>query len=80
MARPKYVTCPICEEKFELEPDLEVGNMASCPSCYADLKILSLSPVEVEEANGVGDADDADDGFDGDDDIASDDSGFGKFR
>ena len=50
MARAKQVNCPVCEERFDIEPDLAVGDVTSCPSCYVDLKILSLSPVEVEEA------------------------------
>ena len=53
----KNARCPVCEERFEIEPDLEVGDLTSCPGCYADLKVLNLHPVEVEEAAGAGAAD-----------------------
>ena len=46
----KEVECPLCEEKFELEEDLEVGDTTSCPSCYGEVKIVSLNPLKLEEA------------------------------
>jgi len=70
MARSKQIVCPICEERFELEPDLAVGDTTSCPSCYADLKILSLHPLEVEEVNGI-------ESINKDEDMEDDDADFG---
>lgn len=77
MARAKQVTCPVCEERFEIEPDLGIGDFTTCPSCYADLKILSLHPLEVEETSGVDSAADDDLG-DEDEDVQNDD--FGTYR
>lgn len=49
MGGTKKVKCPICEEKFDLDPDLGIGDTMSCPGCYIDLKIISLTPLKVEE-------------------------------
>jgi len=64
MAKESLVKCPVCEEKFELEPDLEVGDTTSCPGCYAELKLVRLHPVQVEEV--MFSADDFDEEEDGD--------------
>jgi len=77
MARSRQVRCPVCEERFEIEIDLEVGDVAACPGCYVDLKILSLHPVEVEETQASDE--DADDGAGGADDGADDD-GFAGYH
>jgi len=41
--------CPVCEEKFELDPDTEIGGTTCCPGCYSDLKITNLNPIKLEE-------------------------------
>ena len=73
----KNARCPVCEERFEIEPDLEVGDITSCPGCYADLKILNLHPVDVQEADGVSASDDDDEG---DADAIQDDDDSGDLR
>ncbi len=70
MAGMKQARCPVCEEQFEIEPDLEVGDITSCPGCYADLKIVNLHPVEVAENRDAGD--------EADDSPGEDDLGFGE--
>ena len=45
----KKIKCPVCEEQFELNENLEVGDSTHCPGCYADLKIVNLDPLQVEE-------------------------------
>lgn len=65
MDKPKRITCPVCEESFELEPDLEVGDTTSCPGCYVDLEILRFNPVKVKEVESfIGKDDDEDEDFD----------------
>jgi uncharacterized paraquat-inducible protein A len=73
----KNARCPVCEERFEIEPDLEVGDVTACPGCYADLKVLNLHPIEVAEASNIGaDNDDADDEAD----EGTEDEDFGSYR
>ncbi|MBU0693850.1 MAG: hypothetical protein KKC11_04200 [Candidatus Omnitrophica bacterium] len=55
----KKVKCPVCEVIFEVETDMEVGDTISCSDCYAELKIVKLNPLQVEEA--VSDFSDDDD-------------------
>ncbi len=45
----RKVKCPACEEKFELDPDLEMGDTTDCPGCCGELKILQLDPPQLEE-------------------------------
>jgi len=47
--------CCVCGEKFELETDLEVGDVIDCPACSAELKITKLVPIETEEVTGTWD-------------------------
>lgn len=55
MMEDKKVKCPVCEEMFEFDPDLEVGNTMYCPGCYTDLKVVKLNPIQVEEVKEVSD-------------------------
>ncbi|MCM8814234.1 MAG: hypothetical protein NC924_09955 [Candidatus Omnitrophica bacterium] len=57
--KKKMATCPECGEKFELENYLEDGDIADCPHCFADLRVVSLVPLKLESAGGV--LDEADD-------------------
>lgn len=41
--------CPVCEERFELDPDLEMCDTTDCPGCCGELKILQLDPPQLEE-------------------------------
>ncbi|MFH1771885.1 MAG: lysine biosynthesis protein LysW [Candidatus Omnitrophota bacterium] len=45
----KKIECPACEEKFDLDEDIKVGETTYCPGCYADLKIIKLEPPMAEE-------------------------------
>lgn len=62
----KKAKCPVCAEEFELDPDLDMGDTTSCPGCFADLKIIRMQPVclqEVEVADGDLDKDDEEEDF-----------------
>lgn len=57
MAKVKMAKCPVCDDSFEVVSDLYVGAIVQCPGCYTELKILRLSPVEVEEVSSSGNFD-----------------------
>jgi lysine biosynthesis protein LysW len=40
--------CPVCDAWFYLEDDVEVGDRIECPECDAQLKVVSLDPVELD--------------------------------
>jgi len=45
----KKARCPVCKESFELESDLEVGDILNCSECSAELRLTKHSPLRVEE-------------------------------
>lgn len=45
------VKCLNCKEAFDLEEDIEIGDVTCCPGCYIRLRVLSFNPVKVEEAD-----------------------------
>lgn len=58
-------TCPECDATLDLEPDdVDVDDRLSCDDCGASLKVVSLSPLEVDLDD---DDEDEDDDFDDDD-------------
>ncbi len=60
MSGRSKVKCPVCMEKFDLESDLEVGDIIDCPGCSSGLRIIRLEPLKLEEV--VDCSDDYDDG------------------
>lgn len=43
------VTCPVCDAEIDVEEDeLDEGDTLSCDECGADLKVISLDPLELE--------------------------------
>lgn len=74
MARAKKARCPECEESFEVESDLDIGDTTVCPGCYAELKIVDAEPlmlkaVEIENSE----EDDYDDAEDSEEDAVESD-------
>lgn len=49
MSEKDKAKCPVCMEKFNLESDLEVGDIIDCPGCSAGLRIVSVEPLRLEE-------------------------------
>jgi alpha-aminoadipate carrier protein LysW len=42
------VVCPECDNPITVDPDeVEEGETVSCDECGADLKIVSVDPVEL---------------------------------
>jgi lysine biosynthesis protein LysW len=42
------IRCPECGAKFEEDPDLMIGDIAYCPDCYIELKVIAIDPVKVK--------------------------------
>jgi alpha-aminoadipate carrier protein LysW len=48
------VTCPVCDGAIDLdEEDVDEGDTVSCDECGADLKVVSVEPLELESAENV---------------------------
>jgi lysine biosynthesis protein LysW len=48
MAKVKMVKCPECQDEFELEDYLEVGDTTFCVSCDTELRVVKLDPPQLE--------------------------------
>ena len=43
-------TCEACEVEMDVDEfDVDIGDQLSCPECGTNLRVASLSPVELEE-------------------------------
>lgn len=42
-------TCPLCDEDFDLDDDIEIGEVVTCPSCENELEIVSTEPIQLVE-------------------------------
>lgn len=43
------VTCPVCDEKIDVDEDeLDEGDTLSCDECGADLRVVTVDPLELE--------------------------------
>ena len=45
--------CPECAGRIPARPNLEVGEIISCPDCGTKLEIRSTSPFELQKAPNV---------------------------
>ncbi|MGB1289032.1 MAG: lysine biosynthesis protein LysW [Aggregatilineales bacterium] len=45
--------CPICEAAVPVPADVMENELIVCPDCESDLEIISLEPLELEEAPDV---------------------------
>jgi DNA-directed RNA polymerase subunit RPC12/RpoP len=43
------VTCPVCDEEFHIDRDIQEEAIITCPNCEADLMLEDGDLVEVEE-------------------------------
>jgi len=46
----KLITCIVCEGKIQVSDDLWEGEIIGCPGCGAELEVVSLDPLTLEEA------------------------------
>jgi uncharacterized paraquat-inducible protein A len=64
MAKAKLIKCPECQDEFELEDYLEIGDTTYCPSCDTQLKITRLEPPQVAIAEETLEDEDLEEGQD----------------
>ena len=56
-------TCPECESRIDVdEEELEEGDLVTCEECGSELRVIGLSPLELEN-----DEDEEEDELDPDD-------------
>jgi lysine biosynthesis protein LysW len=41
------IPCPECEEDITFTTPPQLNQKVTCPECWADLKVISLDPVQV---------------------------------
>ena len=46
----KNANCPVCDANIELEENVELNELISCPDCGSELEVVKLDPPELEEA------------------------------
>jgi alpha-aminoadipate/glutamate carrier protein LysW len=45
------ITCPVCDAAIDVEEDeLDEGDEFTCDECAANLRVVSVAPVELEPA------------------------------
>ena len=42
--------CPVCAAEIELAKDAMAGELIVCDDCGAELEIIGLDPVKLDEA------------------------------
>ena len=42
--------CPVCAAEIELAKDVIAGELIVCGECGAELEIVALDPVKINEA------------------------------
>ncbi len=43
-------TCLDCDANIELDENVEIGDVVTCPECKARLEVLDLDPVVLDYA------------------------------
>jgi lysine biosynthesis protein LysW len=43
-----YATCPGCNDDIYLSKRPRLGEVIYCPSCAAELEVISLTPLELD--------------------------------
>lgn len=46
----KSSECPVCAADVEINSDVVLGELITCPECGAELEIINLEPLELAEA------------------------------
>jgi len=43
------VNCPVCDAEIDIEEDeLDEGDLLTCDECSAELRVVSVDPLELE--------------------------------
>ncbi len=46
----QQATCPVCDAIVELEENVELHEITTCPDCGSELEVVNLDPPGLEEA------------------------------
>jgi len=46
----KSAECPVCAADVEVQDDVMMGEILVCPECGTDLEVVSLDPLQIDEA------------------------------
>ena len=49
------VPCPDCEYEISFDAAPNHGDKVTCPECWADLRVVSVDPLELEWATEIED-------------------------
>lgn len=64
------IECPLCDANLDVEEDeIDEGDSIVCEECGANLKVASLNPLEIEEAEEELEEEDEDDEDDEEEDF-----------
>jgi alpha-aminoadipate carrier protein LysW len=64
MAADDVIKCPECDGVIDVDiEDIDEGDSISCDECGADLKVISVEPLELESAEEVDEEEDEDEDF-----------------
>lgn len=66
------ISCAVCEADIDVEEDeLDEGDTVTCDECGADMRVVSVNPLELESLDEDDDEDDLD--FEDDDEEEEED-------
>jgi len=66
------ISCAVCEADIDVEEDeLDEGDTVTCDECGADMRVVSVDPLELESLDEDDDEDDLD--FEDDDEEEEED-------
>ena len=64
MAADDQIKCPECDSLIDVDiEDIDEGDSISCDECGADLKVVSVDPLELESAEEVEEEDEEDEDY-----------------
>ena len=47
----QFFYCMFCEEEVQIEHAVEIGQKVSCPACFQQYEVISVSPFRVQPDN-----------------------------
>jgi alpha-aminoadipate/glutamate carrier protein LysW len=73
------ISCAVCEADIDVEEDeLDEGDTVTCDECGADMRVVSVDPLELESLDEDDDEDDLDFEEDDDEEEEEDEEEFHK--
>lgn len=50
MSKKIETKCLECQAKIILDPDIQAGEVVTCPECSTDLEIIQVKPIKLSLA------------------------------